>query len=164
MGAARDPKEQQAAASPQRETGERKDLERRDGNHQPRRFVRVPTHAIGVAHERRCCPRAALCLPLRLTQVAGRTEPIAITLVTCNISSSGVYFLAPRWIEPGTAIEMEVALIERPLGQGSVHMRTAAHIVRSEQADTSGWRGYAATFDDIVFSRDDNLPMRDRSA
>ncbi len=55
---------------------------------------------------------------------------------------------------------MEVGLIGRPLGQGSVQMRTAAHVVRVEECDTPGWRGYAATFDDIDFRRDDTLPAR----
>ena len=80
----------------------------------PQRFARVPTHAIGVARERRNNPRASLSLPLRLTRVGDHLEPIPVTLVTRNISSSGVYFLAPRDFEPGTAIELEVALIERP--------------------------------------------------
>lgn len=164
MGAASELKEHVSAAFPQRRARTQEHSDHPGNNHLPRQFARVPTHAVGVAHDRRNSPRAALCLPLRLTQVGGRVEPIAITLVTLNISSTGVYFLAPRWIEPGTAIEVEVALIERPLGQGSVHMRTGAHIVRSERTDTPGWRGYAATFDDIDFSRDDILPTRDRCA
>jgi len=126
----------------------------------PRRFTRVPTHAVGVADERRRYPRASLSLPLRLTKIAGVEEAIPITLVTRNISSSGVYFLAPRVIEPGTAIELEVALIERPLGFGSVQMCTAAHIVRAEETDTPGWRAYAASFDDFALQRDDRLPQR----
>lgn len=129
----------------------------------PRKFSLVPTHAVGVAHERRRYPRASLCLPLRLTRVEDVAEPIPVTLVTRNISSSGVYFLAPRDFKPGTAIELEVALIERPLGQGSVQMCTAAHIVRAEEVDMPGWRGYAATFDDFALRRDDIVPLRYRS-
>ncbi|HVA17044.1 MAG TPA: hypothetical protein VMV59_04945, partial [Candidatus Dormibacteraeota bacterium] len=78
-----------------------------------RKFMRVPTHAIGVAEDRRRCPRACLCLPLQLTSIGGRAEALPVTLVTKNISSTGIYFLAPRVIEPGTAIELEVALVER---------------------------------------------------
>jgi len=126
----------------------------------PRSFTRVPTHAVGVADERRRYPRASLCLPLRLTKIAGVEEAIPITLVTRNISSSGVYFLAPRVMEPGTAIELEVALIERPLGFGSVQMCTAAHIVRAEETSTPGWRAYAASFDDFALQRDDRVPQR----
>jgi len=126
----------------------------------PRRFTRVPTHAVGVAEERRRYPRASLCLPLRLTKIAGIDEAMPITLVTRNISSSGVYFLAPRVIEPGTAIELQVALIERPLGFGSVQMCTAAHIVRAEETSMPGWRAYAASFDDFALQRDDRLPQR----
>ena len=126
----------------------------------PRRFARIPTHAIGVASERRRSPRASLSLPLRLLRVGENPEPVPVTLVTRNSSSSGIYFLAPRKFEAGTAIELEVALVERPLGQGRVQMCTAAHIVRAEEADTPGWHGYAATFDDFALRRDDVLPMR----
>jgi hypothetical protein len=126
----------------------------------PRKFTRVPTHAVGVAHDRRRYPRASLCLPLRLMRVGETTEPIPVTLVTRNISSSGVFFLAPRELNPGTAIELEVALVERPLGFGRVEMCTAAHIVRSEDTGTPGWRGYAASFDDFALKRDDVIPLR----
>jgi hypothetical protein len=126
----------------------------------PRRFARVPTHTIGVASERRRYPRASLSLPLRLTRIGNAVEPIPVTLVTRNISSSGICFLAPREIEPGTAIELEVALVDRPLGFGRVQMCTAAHVVRAEDTDTPGWRAYAASFDDFALQRDDVLPMR----
>jgi PilZ domain len=130
----------------------------------PLRFARIPTHAIGVAREQRGNPRAYLSLPLRLTRVGDKVEPIPIVLVTRNISSSGVYFLAPCVLEKGTAIELEVALVERPMGQGSVQMCTAAHIVRAEDSDMPGWRGYAASFDDFAIRRDDVLPTRYRTA
>lgn len=126
----------------------------------PRRFARIPTHAIGVASERRGAPRASLSLPLRLVRVGNVQEPVPVTLVTRNISCSGIYFLAPRKFEPGTAIELEVALVERPQGQGSVQMCTAAHIIRADKLDEHGWHGYAATFDDFALRRDDVLPVR----
>ena len=127
---------------------------------QPRRFLRVPTHAIGVAQDRRRTPRACLRLPLRLTRIGDAVEPIPVTLVTKNISSTGIYFLAPRVIEPGTAIELEVALVERPNGCGSVHLKTAAHVVRADACEVPGWNGYAASFDDFDFRRDDKVPQR----
>jgi hypothetical protein len=126
----------------------------------PRRFSRVPTHTVGVPDERRRYPRASLSLPLRLTRIGSVEESIPVTLVTRNISSSGVYFLAPREIQPGMAIELEVALVDRPLGCGRVQMCTAAHIVRAEETDMPGWRAYAASFDDSALQRDDTLPMR----
>ncbi len=88
---------------------------------QPRRFQRVPTHVVGVHPEQRHHPRAKLALPLRLRRVASELEPFPVTLVTRNISSTGVYFLCPRPISPGTPIELEVALVHRPLGRGSVY-------------------------------------------
>jgi hypothetical protein len=130
----------------------------------PRRFARVPTHAIGVAEERRRYPRASLALPLRLTRIAGVAESSPVTLVTKNISSSGIYFLAPRELKLGMAIELEVALIERPLGLGSVQMCTAAHVVRAEETDIPGWHAYAASFDDFALQRDDCLPQRYQTA
>ena len=126
----------------------------------PRMFDRVPTHVVGVVDDRRAYPRAALSLPLRLKRVAGQREPVPISLVTKNISSSGVYFLSPRRIEPGTPIELEVSLVERPLGRGSVRMSTAAHVVRIDPTQTPGWHGLAATFDDISFQRDEPVPPR----
>ncbi len=163
MGAAPERKEQRSVVSPLREFESRTELTiAHSGKPGPRRFARVPTHAVGVAEERRRYPRAALSLPLRLTRIGEATEPIPVTLVTRNISSSGVYFFAPREIEPGTAIELEVALIERPLGFGRVQMCTSAHIIRSEESDMPGWRGYAASFDDFALQRDDVLPLRYR--
>jgi hypothetical protein len=164
MGAAPERLGQQAAVSALRKVESRPQIANvvpmKPG---PRRFARVPTHAIGVAEERRRNPRASLSLPLRLTRVGDVAEPIPVTLVTRNISSSGIYFLAPREIAPGTAIELEVALVDRPLGYGRVQMCTAAHIIRSEDTEMPGWRGYAASFDDFAIERDDSLPQRYRA-
>jgi hypothetical protein len=116
-----------------------------------------------VAHERRNNPRAALPLPLRLVRVDSVPEPYPVTLVTRDISSSGIYFLAPRDFVKGQSVELEVALIERPQGQGSVQMFTAAHIVRCDDTEMPGWHGYAATFDDFAIKRDDVVPTRYRA-
>jgi PilZ domain-containing protein len=164
MGAAPKFTGQRGAVSPLREVAYRPQIANvipiKPG---PQRFTRVPTHAIGVVQERRGNPRAALSLPLRLIRVGDMEEPIPVTLVTRNISSSGVFFLAPRDFELGTAIELEVALVDRPLGYGRVQMCTAAHIVRAEDTEMPGWRGYAATFDDFALQRDDVLPTRYRA-
>lgn len=130
------------------------------GANRPRMFARVPTHVVGVASDRRQCPRACLRLPLLLRAVEGQNEPVSVTLLTQDISSSGVYFLCPRWIAPGSAIELEVGLVDRPLGRGSVRMTTAAHVVRSEPALTPGWHGIAVRFDDFDFERDEAVPSR----
>jgi hypothetical protein len=163
MGAAPEWIGRQAAVSPLRERevdGRTETVTAHSVKPGPRRFTRVPTHAVGMPDERRRYPRAALALPLRLTRVGNTPEPTPVALVTRNISSSGVYFLAPREIEPGTAIELEVALVERPLGFGSVQMCTAAHVVRAEECDMPGWHGYAASFDDFALRRDDVIPIR----
>lgn len=121
-------------------------------------FLRVPTHAISVAEDRRRSPRASLSLPLQLTSVEGQSNMRPVTLVTKNISSTGIYFLAPRSIAPGTAIELQVSLIERPFGRGSVRLKTAAHVVRIEDCGVPGWCGFAASFDDFDFDRNDLVP------
>src|SRR5215472_3627394 len=127
---------------------------------QPRQFVRVPTHAVGVYPEHRQYPRAKLKLPLRLRAAGGELEQYPITLVMRNISSTGVYFLCPKHLAVGTRVELEVVLVSKPMGRGSVVMTTMAHICRAEAAATPGWYGLAACFDDVQFDHDDDLPSR----
>ena len=127
---------------------------------QPRRFVRVPTHAVGVHPEHREYPRASLNLPLRLRSMGGMPEESPITLVTRDISSTGVYFLCPRQLAMGTSIELEIVLVSKPLGLGNVVVLTMAHVCRTDAAAMPGWYGIAAAFDDVQFDRDDRLPSR----
>jgi hypothetical protein len=126
----------------------------------PRQFVRVPTHAVGVHPEQRQYPRAKLNLPLRLRAVGGEPEQYPITLVMRNISSTGVYFLCPKQLAVGAQVELEVVLVSKPMGRGSVVMTTMAHVCRAEAAATPGWYGLAACFDDVQFDHDDDLPSR----
>ena len=128
----------------------------------PRQFVRVPTHAVGVHPEQRQYPRAKLKLPLRLRAVGGEPAPYPITVVMRDISSTGVYFLSPKQLAVGTQVELEVVLVSKPMGRGSVVMTTMAHVCRSEAAATPGWYGLAALFDDVQFDHDDDLPSRFR--
>ncbi len=126
----------------------------------PRQFVRVPTHAVGVHPEQRQYPRAKLKLPLRLRAVGGVPERYPITLVMRNISSTGVYFLCPKELAVGTRVELEVVLVSKPMGLGSVVMTTMARICRTEAAAMPGWYGVAAHFDDVQFDHDDHVPSR----
>jgi PilZ domain-containing protein len=127
---------------------------------QPRRFVRVPTHAVGVHLEQRECPRASLRLPLKLRSVGGVLEDYPVTLVTRDISSSGVYFLCPKSLPLETEIELDIVLVSRPLGYGNVVVSSKAHVKRVEPANMPGWFGIAVSFDDFAFDRDDNIPGR----
>jgi hypothetical protein len=127
---------------------------------QPKGIARVPTHAVRPPEERRSYARAKLSLPLRVKRIAGQRELMGEPLRTTNISSSGVLFLCPQRIEPGTPIEIEVCLVDRPFGRGTVRMKTEAHIVRAEPASRHGWHCLAATFDDITFQREEPLPSR----
>ena len=127
---------------------------------QPRRFARVPTHAVGVKPEKREYPRACLRLPIRLRSVNSVAEQYPVTLVTRDISSTGVFFLCPKEIAVGSPIELEIVLVSRPMGRGSVVLVTLAHVCRTERAATPGWYGIAASFDDVQFDRDDGIPSR----
>jgi PilZ domain len=126
----------------------------------PKGISRVPTHAVRPVEERRAYTRAKLSLPLRLKRIAGQRDHKLQPLRTTNISSSGVLFLCPQRIEPGTPIEIEVCLVDRPFGRGTVKMKTEAHVVRAEPASRQGWHSLAVTFDDITFLREEPLPSR----
>jgi len=95
-----------------------------------------------------------------LRGTGGVPEDSPITLVTRDISSTGVYFLCPRQLCVGTSIELEIVLISKPLGLGNVVMVTMAHVCRFEPAAMPGWFGIAAAFDDVQFDRDDHIPSR----
>jgi hypothetical protein len=101
-----------------------------------------------------------LNLPLRLHGIGGVLEEFPTTLVTRDISSTGVYFLCPRQLAIGASIELEVVLVSKPLGLGNVVVATLAHVCRVEPAATPGWYGIAASFDDVQFDRDDRVPSR----
>jgi hypothetical protein len=126
----------------------------------PKGISRVPTHAVRPIEERRAYARAKLSLALRLKRVAGQREQKQQKLSTTNISSSGVLFQCPKRIEPGTPIEIEVCLVDRPQGHGTVRMITVAHVVRAEPSSKPGWHALAASFDEITFQRDEPLPPR----
>lgn len=125
---------------------------------QPRLFLRVPTHAVGVHTEHRECPRASLKLPLKLRSAGGVLEQYPVTLVTRDISSSGVFFLCPKPLTPDTEIELDIVLVSRPLGYGNVVVSSKARVCRTEAANMPGWYGIAAKFDDFGFDRDDRIP------
>jgi PilZ domain len=127
---------------------------------QSRRFVRVPTYAVGMHPEQREYPRASLNLPLRLRSAGGVLQEFPITLVTRNISSTGVYFLCPRELTVGAPIELEIVLVSKPLGLGNVVAVTTARVCRTEPVAMPGWHGIAAAFDDFKFNRDDLVPSR----
>jgi PilZ domain len=127
---------------------------------QSRQFARIPTHAVGVVPEHREYPRATLKLPLKLRAVNSVMESFPVTLVTKDISSTGVYFLCPKPVAVGTAIELEIVLVSRPMGRGNVVAATMAHVQRLETAAMPGWYGIAASFDDVQFDRDDHVPGR----
>src|ERR1700694_2866559 len=98
--------------------------------------------------ERRRYPRFITWLPIRLTAVAGKSEPATETFLTQNISKAGLCFPAPRRVEPGQAIEVEVTLagLERD-GKDSL-ISGGGYIVRVESGNKQGWYKLAAAFDE----------------
>jgi hypothetical protein len=87
-------------------------------------------------------------------------ETFPITLVTRDISSTGVYFLCPKTIPLGAEIELEIILVSRPMGRGNVVAVSMARVNRIETAAMPGWYGVAANFDELAFDRDDSVPSR----
>jgi len=55
---------------------------------------------------------------------------------------------------------LEVVLVSKPMGMGSVVMTTLARVCRIEAAAMPGWHGLAACFDDVQFDHDDDMPSR----
>jgi PilZ domain len=115
---------------------------------------RVPTHAVHVANERRVYPRAQLQLPVRILRIAGHRETEFDQVMTIDISSSGLRTICPFAIPVGTPVHLEVELVTRPSGCGSVRLITEAQVVRV-QPDSSGWHTLAFNFDEISFERDE---------
>ena len=96
--------------------------------------------------ERRRYPRFFTWLPIRLTAVAGTIEPEPVTLITQNISKAGLCFPAPRRIEPGQAIEVEVTVAGLGPDGKDIHISGAGYVVRIEPSNKPGWYKLAAEF------------------
>src|SRR5438094_9789614 len=75
---------------------------------QPRRFLRVPTHAVGVLPQHGEYPRATLNLPLPLRSTGGMPEEFAVTLVTRNISSTGADCVCPSELPVDPSIALDI--------------------------------------------------------
>ncbi len=98
--------------------------------------------------ERRRHPRFTAWLPLRVKAVGGIVQHDPPSLVTQNLSKTGLCFPAPQHIEPGRSIEVEVILRGAGLGDIDVNISGTGYIVRSEPTKTPGWYKLAATFEE----------------
>jgi hypothetical protein len=116
---------------------------------------RVPTHAVTVANERRTYARAQLQLPMRILRIAGHREMDFDPVTTIDISSSGLRTSCPFEIPVGTPVHLEVELVKRPEGYGSVRLVTQAQVVRVQPDAEKGWHTLAFSFDEITFERDE---------
>ena len=122
---------------------------------EPRGIGRVPTHAVHVANERRVYARAQLQLPIRILRIAGHRETSFDQVRTIDISSSGLRTSCPFEIPVGTPVHLEVELVKRPSGCGTVRLLTQAQVVRVQPDNTKGWHTLAFSFDEITFERDE---------
>ena len=127
----------------------------------PARRRRQRTSLRQLVDERRLYPRLPLQLTVRIKRVAGRPLAQVTDLVTSDISCSGICFLCESKMEVGTTIDLEVLLTEQSASGPGMKMFTAARVVRVEPAETPGWYGVAAVFEDITF---DGQPLMARSA
>jgi hypothetical protein len=121
-----------------------------------RGIERVPTHTVHVANERRMYPRAALQLPVRILRVSGHRETEFDQVMTIDISSSGLLTSCPFEIPVGTPVQLEVELVKRPSGCGTVRLITQAQVVRAlPDSHSQGWHTLAFSFEEISFERDE---------
>jgi|SRR5579872_5080859 len=101
-----------------------------------------------TSNERRRYPRFTTWLPLRITAVGGKIEPTPLTLLTQNISKTGLCFPAPDRIEPGQVIHVEVTLSGAGPGRQDICISNQGFIVRIEPGRKPGWYKLAAAFDE----------------
>lgn len=123
----------------------------------------APCFEFEVVENRRHQARLPLQFPLRMKRIGGKAPAVDGSLVTENISSTGVYFLAPLQLELNTPIELEIGLTDLPRGRERVRMRASARVVRVEPASRGGWHGLAVTFDEISFERGGAAGTRPKS-
>jgi hypothetical protein len=116
--------------------------------------------------DRRRYRRFVVSLPFELRRVAGIPEREIMTLISHDISNSGLKFTSPRRIEPGLSIEVEVKLVGHGPAGNDLHVSGMGYIVRIEigaqpgryqlaaafdempRGDQPGWNQLAAAFDD----------------
>src|ERR1700737_3694077 len=98
--------------------------------------------------ERRRYPRFITWLLFQLPAGAGKSDPAAVTLVTQNISKAGLCFPAPRRLEPGQAIEVEVTLAGFGPDGKDINISGEGYVVRIEPGNKPGWYKLAAEFDE----------------
>ena len=67
-------------------------------------------------------------------------------MLTQNISKAGLCFPAPRRIEPGQAIEVEVTVAGLGTDGKDIHISGAGYVVRIEPGNKPGWYKLAAEF------------------
>ena len=112
-----------------------------------------------LVNDRRLNPRLPLQLPICVCRVTGNARSESAPLISRDISTMGVYFESPQQMEKGASVELDVALVDRPLDRGCVRLSTRGQVVRVGSAETPGWHGLAVRFDELSFHYDDkSLP------
>ena len=98
--------------------------------------------------ERRRYPRFLAWLPLRVIAVGGKPEPRPLTLLTQNISKTGLCFPAPDRIELGQFIQVEIILRGSGPDHKDIRISNEGCVVRIEPGRRPGWYRLAAVFDE----------------
>ncbi len=109
-----------------------------------------------LINDRRMNPRLPLQLPLEVCRTNGQgVRVLGASLVSRDISTMGVYFVSPERLERGAQVELDVALVDRPLDRGRVRLKTRGEVVRVEPDGAEGNHGLAVRFDEISFHYED---------
>jgi len=122
----------------------------------PPALRRVPTHAFGVFHEQREYPPAAFVAFAFAGCAAWKNavEKYPVSLVTRDISSTGVFFLCPKthrtqFCNPN----WKSSFVSRPLGRGKRRRPSPSQKCAAvESANMPGWVRYRRPpLDDLKF-------------
>ena len=98
--------------------------------------------------ERRRYPRFSVSLPLRLKRMKNQKEGDVETLLSEDISRSGLRFRTRERIALGESIEVEVTLAAHGPAGADILVIGKGLIVRSEKSHEAGWYQLAAAFAD----------------
>jgi PilZ domain len=97
--------------------------------------------------DRRRYPRFAVRLPFQLWLATDKGDPWVATLFTKNISKAGLCFLAPRQVQPGESITVDLTLAGYGQRGKDVNISGVGQIVRAAACDEPGKYELAATFE-----------------
>jgi hypothetical protein len=99
--------------------------------------------------ERRRYPRFAVRLPFRLRRVSGGAVALGGTLLSNDVSKTGLSFTIDDPMELGQSIEVELTLTGYGPDGNDLQVRGTGYIVRAYADPVAGKYHLAATFDEL---------------